>query len=59
MEPLWMSRFDDILSGLETMREADLTNQPTIDAGRTECPARDNPWLAKIDDQRGLIYPMS
>ena len=32
LEPLWMQRFDDMLSGVETMCEADLTNQPTNDA---------------------------
>ena len=33
LEPLWIGRVEDILGGQETMREADLTNQATFDAG--------------------------
>ena len=32
LEPLWIGRVEDISSGKETMREADLSNQATFDA---------------------------
>ena len=32
LEPLWAGRIDDILAGVETMREADLTNRKTHEA---------------------------
>lgn len=32
LEPLWTGRIEDILAGLETMREADLSNQGTVEA---------------------------
>jgi uncharacterized damage-inducible protein DinB len=36
LEPLWYGRIDDILSGKEVMREADLTNTSTHEAGHNE-----------------------
>ena len=36
LEPLWLGRVDDILAGMETMREADLTNKITHGAGHND-----------------------
>lgn len=33
IEPLWLGRIDDMLGGAEVMREADLTNRKTHEAG--------------------------
>lgn len=33
LEPLWVGRIQDILAGVETMRDADLTNTTTRQAG--------------------------
>lgn len=36
LEPLWLGRVDDILTAVETMRSADLTNRATHDARHNE-----------------------
>jgi uncharacterized damage-inducible protein DinB len=51
LEPLWIGRLDDILNQKPTMREADLSNQSTFDAGHNDCQVTD--VLARFSDLRG------
>jgi len=36
LEPLWTGRLDELLTGQEVLREADLSNQATYDAGHND-----------------------
>ena len=38
LEPLWLGRVDDILAGRERLRDADLTNRKTHEAGHDAVP---------------------
>ena len=54
VEPLWLGRIDDMLSGADVMREADLTNAKTFAANHHERPFAD--VLASVHTvRRGLI----
>ncbi|MFQ5570637.1 MAG: DinB family protein [Rhodothermales bacterium] len=39
LEPLWIGRIDDILTGKERLRDADLTNRKTHEADHNATPA--------------------
>ena len=41
LEPLWQERLDDILSGKQDLRPADLQNRKTHEAGHNEKPAEE------------------
>ena len=41
LEPLWMGRIDDILQGKERLRDADLTNRKTYEAGHNSANLKD------------------
>lgn len=41
LEPLWLGRVEDILSGKARLREADLTNRKTHEAGHNEEPVEE------------------
>jgi len=53
LEPLWYCRIEDILSGVETMRPADLTNQKTYQAEHNARKITD--ILAEFSRERGKL----
>lgn len=53
LEPLWSGRLDDILDGREVLREAELTNQKTHEAGHND--ARINALVESFVSLRGEL----
>ncbi len=53
VEPLWLGRIEDILAGTETMREADLTNTKTHQAGHNNRSMAD--VLTSVGDVRRVL----
>ncbi len=51
LEPLWMGRIDDILQGKERLRDADLTNRKTYEAGHNSANLNDLLVSFRADEQ--------
>ena len=45
LEPLWMARVDDFLSGRDTLAVADLGNRKTDEANQRPKIGRDSDWI--------------